>query len=86
MDGSEKIVIVSKNNEEQEVEVVTYLNSKDSINQYFVYSKGEKQPNGDMIIYISKLVSEDGTNKLYEIEDDEEWKNVQVLLKEIANA
>lgn len=86
MDGSEKIVIVSKDGAEEEVDVVTYLNSRDNMNQYFVYSKGEKQPNGDMIIYISKLIEEDGITRLYEIEDDGEWKNVQMLLKEIANA
>lgn len=87
MDGSEKILIVSKDGNEEEVDVVTYLNSRDNMNQYFVYSKGEKQPNGDMIIYISKLVEEDdGIIKLYEIVDDNEWKNVQKLLKEIANA
>ena len=35
-------------------DVVTYLNSKDSMNQYLVYTKNEKQSNGDIVIYISK--------------------------------
>ena len=81
-----KKVIVNTNNEEEEVELVTYLNTKDNMNQYIVYTKNEKQPNGDIVIYISKLIEEDGLKKIIEINDDAEWKNVQTLLKEIANA
>ena len=42
--------------------------------------------NGDIVIYISKLIEENGQKKIIEINDEEEWKNVQSLLKEIANA
>ena len=86
MGSGEFVKIVNLDGEETEVEIVTYLNSKDSMNQYIVYSKGEKQPNGDIIIYISKIKEADGVSKLEEIVDDDEWKNVQKLLKEIANA
>ena len=86
MDNLEKVIIVEQDGNEIEVEVVTYLNSKDNMNQYLVYSKGENQPNGDVIIYISKIREEDDIIKLDEIVDDEEWKDVQSLLKEIANA
>ena len=82
----DKIIIVDTNNEEIEVELVTYLNTKDSMNQYIVYTKDEKQPNGDVVIYISKLIEEDGKRLIVEINDEAEWKNVQTLLKEIANA
>ena len=81
-----KITIVNQNQEEEEVELITYLNTKDNMNQYIVYTKNEKQPNGDIVIYISKLLEEDNVKKIVEIKDDEEWKNVQTLLKEIANA
>lgn len=86
MDGSEKIIIVNQDETEMEAEIVTFLNSKDNMNQYLVYTKGENQPNGDVIIYISKIKEEDDITKLEEIIDDEEWKDVQKLLKEIANA
>lgn len=86
MDGSEKITIINQDNTEIEAEIVTYLNSKDNMNQYLVYTKGENQPNGDVIIYISRIKEEDDITKLEEIVDDEEWKDVQKLLKEIANA
>ena len=82
----DKIIIVNKNGEEEEVELVTYLNTRDNMNQYIVYTKDEKQPNGDIVIYIAKLIEEDGIKKIIEINDENEWKNVQSLLKEIANA
>ena len=82
----DKIIIVNKNGEEEEVELVTYLNTRDNMNQYIVYTKDEKKPNGDIVIYISKLIEEDGIKKIIEINDENEWKNVQSLLKEIANA
>ena len=41
----DKIIIVNKNGEEEEVELVTYLNTRDNMNQYIVYTKDEKQPN-----------------------------------------
>ncbi len=82
----DKIIIIGKDSDEEEVELVTYLNTRDNMNQYIVYTKNEKQPNGDIVIYISKLIEEDGTKKIIEINDEDEWKNVQSLLKEIANA
>ena len=85
MDG-EKINIVYQDGKEEEVDVVTYLNSKDSMNQYLVYTKNEKQSNGDIVIYISKFIEENGQKQLTEISDNDEWKDVQKLLREIANA
>lgn len=85
MDG-EKITIVYQDDNEEQVDVVTYLNSRDNMNQYVVYTKNEKQPNGDIVIYISKLVESDGKKQITEIEDQDEWKSVQKLLREIANA
>lgn len=81
-----QITIVNHKQEEEQVELVTYLNTKDHKNQYIVYTRNEKQPNGDIVIYISKLIEEEEVKKIVEIKDEEEWANVQTLLKEIANA
>ncbi len=83
----EMVKIVDLDGNEQEVELVTYLISDDDVNTYIVYSKGETQgAEQDRIIYISKLFKEDDSLKVSEITDDEEWANVQQLLKKIANA
>ena len=70
----DKIIIIDKDNKEEEVELVTYLNTRDNMNQYIVYTKNEKQPNGDIVIYISKLIEEDNSKKIVEINEESEWK------------
>lgn len=83
----EKITIVDSNNVEQEVELVTYLISEDTMNTYLVYTKGEVQGvDEDLIIYVSKIFDNEGVLKLENIEDEEEWSQVQRLMKKIANA
>lgn len=83
----EMIEIVNTNGTTEQVEVVTYLVSEDGQNKYLVYTKGETQGDeGDQVIYISKMISDNDAYKLEEITDDEEWTTVQQLLKKIANA
>lgn len=87
MEEKKMITIKNPDNTVMNVEFITYLTSKDNVNKYLVYSKGEKiGADSDEIIYISKLMQENGILKLTEIVDDNEWLNVQTLLKEIANA
>ncbi len=87
MEEKEMITIKNPDNSTTDVELITYLVSDDKQNKYIVYSKGEKTGvDDDEIIYISKLVLDNGALKISEIVDDNEWLNVQNLLKRIANA
>ena len=87
MEDKEMITIQNLDNSTIDVELVTYLVSEDGQNKYVVYSKGEKVgTNDDEIIYVSKLMIDNGTLKISEIVDDNEWLSVQQLLKKIANA
>ena len=87
MENKEMITIKNSDNSTINVELVTYLISEDKQNKYIVYSKGEKTGvNDDEIIYISKLNIDNGALTISEIVDDNEWLNVQNLLKKIANA
>lgn len=70
----------------EEVELVTYLISDDQLNNYIVYSKGEKSgTENDEVIYVSKIIKKDGKDIIEEIVNENEWYNVQTLLKKIAN-
>lgn len=81
------IEIVKADGTSEKVELVTYLISDDGLNKYIVYTKGEKQGSaGDQVIYISKVISDNGTLRIQEITDDTEWTSVQGLLKKIANS
>ena len=81
------IIIENSDGTKTEVQLITYLMSEDQQIDYIVYSKGEVNGNeGDEIIYISRLARNGDSLYLEEIQDDLEWKNVQTLLKKIANA
>ena len=88
MEDKEMITIQNSDNTTFDVELVTYLISDDEQNKYVVYSKGEKTgTDNDEIIYISRLnIIDNGTHQVSEIIDNNEWLNVQQLLKRIANA
>ena len=86
MEDKKMIEIIDNEGLKNEVELVTFLNSDDDTRQYIVYTKGETQgQNKDTIIYVSRVVNNDGILKIDEIEEDTEWVDVQHLLKKIAN-
>ena len=81
------INIVYSDGKTENVELVTYLLSDDQINNYIVYSKGEKSgAEGDEVIYVSRVIKNGDKNFIEEIKDENEWSNVQNLLKRIANS
>ena len=66
-----------------EVEVITLIEI--DLKKYIVYTKNEKQKNGNLIIYINRLRIKDGVYSIENIESDEEWKTVKSTLGKIAN-
>ncbi len=87
MEDKKMITIKNPDNTTIDVELITYLISDDKQNKYIVYSKGEKiGAADDEIIYVSKLMQNNGVLTISEIVDDNEWLSVQNLLKRIANA
>jgi len=87
MEKNRMIVIQNSDGTVMEVELVTYLISEDRLRSYVVYSKGEKSgQDEDEVIYITRFTNDNGTLKLLGISNDDEWSEVQKLLKEIANA
>jgi uncharacterized protein YrzB (UPF0473 family) len=87
MDEKEMITIQNNDGSTMDVELITYLINDDQTRNYIVYSKGEKTGvDSDEVIYISRVFKENDVLKLEEIVDDNEWADVQKLLKKIANA
>ena len=85
MDNKEMVIIENSDGTIMEVELVTYLVSDDRLNTYVVYSKGETSGvEADEVIYISKVIKQGDILQIEEIGDDE-WAEVQRLLKKIAN-
>ena len=87
MEGKKKIVIKNSDGTTMEVDLVTYLIRDDHKGAYLVYSKDEKAgEENDRVIYVSKIIPDKEVCHLGGISDDNEWLEVQNLLKKIANA
>lgn len=70
-----------------EVELITFLIDDTRQLDYVVFSKGEKSgAEGDEVIYVSRVINDNGILKVEEIKDEDEWNSVQRLLKMIANS
>ena len=87
MENKETIVIQNADGTTLDVELITYLISEDNMRSYLVYSKGERTGvDSDEVIYIAKIIQNGEVLKIGGIADDNEWTEVQKLLKKIANA
>lgn len=78
-----KVRVIDADDTQLDVELISIL--EDNGNKYLIYSKGEKQKSGNLIIYISKLKIMDDNFYLENIHDDDEWSNVKKLLSNIIN-
>lgn len=81
--NSKIINILDNDGRKLEVEVITLIEI--DLKKYIVYTKNEKQKNGNLIVYISKLRINDGVYSIENIESEEEWKKVKSTLGKIAN-
>ncbi len=81
----EMVRIIDQKGIEKTVELISIIEDKDENNKYLVYSKDEKQKNGNLIIYVSKAVVRENSYVLANIESDEEWRNIKRILSEIVS-
>lgn len=81
----EMIRVVDTDGMELEVELISILEDKDENNKYLVYTKGETQKNGNLILYISKVVVDGSNYVLDNIDDDNEWGNVKRIMSEMVS-
>ena len=80
----ELITIISEEGKEEQVEVVVAFKFKDTNQEYIVYTKNEKDSNGNVTVYVSRIVEENGTSRLEGIDDDDEWTRIKAVLRELA--
>lgn len=81
----EMIKVVDTDGIELDVELISILEDKEESNKYLVYSKGETQKNGNLILYISKVAVNGDSYVLENIDDDDEWGNVKRIMSEIVS-
>lgn len=77
----EIIRVIDSDDTELDVELISILENDKK--KYLIYSKGEKQKSGNLILYIAKLKVKEGKYIIENIYDDDEWSSLKLLLKKI---
>ena len=77
------IRVVDTDGTQLDVELISILENDN--NKYLVYTKGEKQKSGNIIIYITKLVVKQGEYYLDNVVNDKEWDSVKSLMSKLIN-
>lgn len=80
--------IISPDGSVQEVEVIVSFKFTDTDKEYVVFTKNEKDANGNVTVYVSHIVREEGQEdpRLEAVTDDEEWNRIKDLLRELVKA
>lgn len=86
MEEKEKKImsIVAEDGSVEEVEVVIAFEFKDTKKEYVVYTKNEKDENGNITVYVSNVNRESGEPKLFGVEDENEWNRIKDVLRELS--
>ena len=86
MENQEKkmMSIVVEDGSIEEVEVILAFEFKDTKKEYVIYTKNEKDENGNITVYVSYVDRSEGDPKLMGIEDEEEWNRVKDVLRELS--
>ena len=67
-----------------EVEVVIAFEFKDTKKEYVVYTKNEKDANGNVTVYVSRIERNGETPQLYGVDNEEEWNRVKDVLRKLS--
>lgn len=86
MDNKKKMTlsIIGEDGSIDEVEVVIAFEFKDTKKEYVVYTKNEKDENGNVTVYVSQIDRSEQTPKLYGIDDEDEWNRVKDVLRKLS--
>ena len=81
-----KMSIVSEDGSIEEVEVIVAFEFKDTKKEYVIYTKNEKDENGNVTVYVSNVDRSSDEPKLLGIDDEEEWNRVKDVIRELSKA
>lgn len=78
-----KVTITNDKGQKVVADVVTIVRIKDLNSDYIVYTFNQKDENGNVKDYVSKLRAENGAYYFDSIEDSNEWEKVKGILLEL---
>ena len=82
-DKEEKKVlsIIKEDGTKEEVELLICFTFNDTKKEYVVYTRNEKDENGNVTVYISSVDRSGEIPKMGAIESDEEWSKIKDVLR-----
>lgn len=84
--GDKKIMsIINEDGQTEEVEVILAFEFKDNKKEYVVYTKNEKDENGNVTVYVSNVDRTNEVPSLLGIESESEWNRIKDVLRELSN-
>lgn len=84
MGNNKTITLVDKYKEIGEVELICAFEVPDLDGKYIIYTKNEKDRDGNPIIYSGKIVTIDNNQFLENIDDGKEWNKLKNILRAMA--
>lgn len=76
--------IVAEDGTAEDVEVILAFEFKDNKKEYVIYTKNEKDENGNVTVYVSNVNRESGEPKLMGVDDEAEWARIKDVLRELS--
>lgn len=86
LEEKKMMTIVAEDGSEEEVEVILAFEFKDNKKEYIVYTKDEKDENGNVTVYVSNVDRSSGEPELLGIEDEDEWAKIKDVLRELSKS
>lgn len=85
-DKEEKKVlsIIKEDGTKEEVELLICFTFNDTKKEYVVYTRNEKDENGNVTVYISSVDRSGEIPKMGAIESDKEWSKIKDVLRELS--
>mgnify|MGYP003465219015 FL=1 len=83
-DNKKIMSIVQEDGSIDEVEVVIAFEFKDTKKEYVVYTKNEKDANGNVTVYVSRIEKNGETPQLFGVDDETEWNRVKDVLRKLS--
>jgi len=76
--------IIKEDGSKEEVELLVCFEFNDNKKEYVIYTKNEKDENGNITIYVSSVDRSGEMPRMGAIESDEEWSRIKDVLRELS--
>ena len=84
MENKKMMTITLADGTKEEVELLLSFKFNDNNKEYVIYTKNEKDDNGNVTIYVSSVTRVNDDVTLGTVTDDTEWSRIKDLLRELS--